>query len=335
MELQTKQQLKQLCGIRTLRTLTFPTVNKTLSYDICRVPKSSGGYRTLHIPKYHMKIAQAVILKHVLNALKLPEYLWAFEKGKSIPQMARLHVQKEWVLSLDIKSYFPSIKQLGIVEMLATHGITGEAARLISEIVTYKFFLPQGAMTSPRVSNMYTAFTYGPELESALKETDITFTIYADDITFSFNYSPELWERVKVMYRNVLPEPDRLEIPLDGGGKAICTLLTDMTKKILERHQLRLNTRKIKVMGPGRRHWVCGVVANKKTNISKTQRDFLRAVVHNISVNGLEAAAARAGKEPGEFLMNLRGRLGWYNQLNPDRAQPLITTLNNSVKEES
>lgn len=328
MELQTKKQLQQQCNIRTLRTLTFPTVNKTLSYDICRVPKSSGGFRTLHVPRPHMKIAQAVILKYVLNHLKVPDYLWAFEKGRSIPQMTRLHLNKEWVLSLDIKNYFTSIKQVNIMSMLESHGITDEAARLISEIVTYKFFLPQGAMTSPKVSNLYAAYTFGPELESALKELDITFTIYADDITFSFDYSQGLWDGVRDVYQNVLPAEDRIEIPSVGCGKAICTLLTDMTKKILNRHQLRLNMDKVKVMGPGRRHWICGVVANRKPNISKAQRDFLRAVVHNITVNGLEVEAAKAGREPGEFLSNLKGRIGWYHQLNPERSQRMLETIN-------
>lgn len=275
-----------------------------------------------------MKIAQAVILKHVLNQIKVPEYLWAFEKGRSIPQMAKLHLNKEWVLSLDIKNYFTSIKQVNIMTMLETHGITDEAARLISEIVTYKFFLPQGAITSPKVSNLFAAFTFGPELESALKEQDIVFTVYADDITFSFDYSDGLWMGVKEMYQNVLPADDRLEIPSVGCGKAVCTLLTDMTKKILNRHQLRLNMDKVKVMGPGLRHWVCGVVANEKTNISKQQRSFLRAVIHNITVNGLEAEAAKSGREPGEFLANLKGRVGWYHQLNPERARSMLDTLN-------
>lgn len=280
------------------------------------------------MPRQHMKIAQAVILKHVLNHLTVPDYLWAFEKGRSIPQMSRLHLNKEWVLSLDVKNYFTSIKQVNIMSMLEPHGITGEAARLISEIVTYKFFLPQGAITSPKVSNLYAAYTFGPALESALKELDITFTIYADDITFSFDYSDGLWDGVRSMYQDVLPADDQLEIPSVGGGKAICTLLTDLTKKILNQHQLRLNMSKVKVMGPGRRHWICGVVANKKPNISKPQRDFLRAVVHNIVVNGLDVEAAKAGREPGEFLSNIRGRIGWYHQLNPERSQRMLETVN-------
>lgn len=280
-----------------------------------------------------MKIAQAIIQKRLLNFLDMPAYLWAFEKGKSITGMAKLHVGKDWVLSLDIQNYFPSIKQVTIVDMLESHGITGEAARLISEIVTYKFFLPQGAITSPKISNLYTAFTFGPDLASALSELDIVFTIYADDITFSFNFSPRLWEDVLEIYKDVLPEEDRMEIPSVSSGKALCTLLTDLTQKILTKHQLRLNKKKVKVMGPGIRHWVCGIVANRRVNLAREQRDFLRAVVHNISVNGLEAEAAKSGKEPGEFLASIRGRLGWYSQLNPERAEPLLIKLNRSLGE--
>jgi hypothetical protein len=39
--------------------------------------------------------------------------------------------------------------------------------------------------------------------------------------------------------------------------------------------------------------------------------------VHNITQNGLETEAAKTGQEPAKFLNHIRGRLNWFNQLNP------------------
>jgi hypothetical protein len=69
-------------------------------------------------------------------------------------------------------------------------------------------------------------------------------------------------------------------------------------------------------MWKGRRQYVCGVVVNKKTNMLKRERYRLRAIVHNITMNGLEAEALKSDTTPGHFSSHIKGKLNWLKQLN-------------------
>ena len=235
--------------------------------------------------------------------------------------MAWEHCGKEWVISIDIKDYFTSIKQRHVLAAFADFGIVEWAGKLLSEIVTFKAFLPQGAVTSPKVSNMIAAKTFGPVINDICDSLGIVLTIYADDLTFSYDYTDVLYECVHEEYLKWFPE-DTTEFPTSGKG--VSTMLIRIIDNILHTNGFLVNRKKTKVMGPGLRHWVCGVVTNKHPNLSKKQRSFLRAVVHNMVTHGVQSAAERAGVDPHTFVYSLRGKLAWYKQINPSAAQPLI-----------
>jgi hypothetical protein len=93
-------------------------------------------------------------------------------------------------------------------------------------------------------------------------------------------------------------------------------IISDITQMV-ERFGFRINRQKTKVMWKTRRQYVCGAVVNSKVNLLKKDRLKLRAIVHNITQNGLETEAAKTGQEPAKFLNHIRGRLNWFNQLNP------------------
>lgn len=255
----------------------------------------------------------------------MPDYLWAFEKGLTIRDMADKHCGKDWVVSLDIKDYFPSIKQRHVLSTLENFGISGWAGKLISEIVTYKAKVPQGALTSPKISNMVTATTFGPQVHDLCELLGIVLTVYADDITMSFDYSEDLFDKVASEYQLWHPSHP---VPEARSGKSICMMLIYLIYKILHSHGFKANRDKTKVMGPGIRHWVCGVVTNEKTNLMRSQRSFLRAVVHNITINGVECEARKTGNGPETFLLSIKGKISWFAQINPEAAHKLLNKLN-------
>ena len=176
----------------------------------------------------------------------MPDYLWAFEKGLTIRDMADKHCGKDWVVSLDIKDYFPSIKQRHVLSTLEDFGISGWAGKLISEIVTYKAKVPQGALTSPKISNMVTATTFGPQVHDLCELLGIVLTVYADDITMSFDYSEDLFDKVASEYQLWHPSHP---VPEARSGKSICMMLIyliykkdtcvcQMVKKLELKHNL-------------------------------------------------------------------------------------------------
>ncbi len=245
-----------------------------------------------------MRIVQYQILTKILNKVIIPDYIYAFERNKSIPVMANLHTNKEVIISVDIKDFFHSIKQNWLKNVFNLMGIGELPARTLSELCTYKSFVPQGALTSPKISNIIAAITFGPLIKEFCDVNNLTLSIYADDITVSSN---------------------DLEINVSAVISALTEAITSSG--------FRVNKEKTKVMWKSRRQYVCGVVVNAKTNMLRKDRYNLRAAVHNITVNGVEVEAGKHGLTPDSYLSHIRGKLNWLKQLNPALGEKNIAKL--------
>lgn len=251
-----------------------------------------------------MRVVQYRLLTRILNFLNIPNYIYAFEKKKSIPAMAAQHVNKEVVLSVDIKDFFHSIKQSMLQQIFLSLGFGDKPARTASEICTYKAFVPQGALTSPKIANLITALTFGPRIKEYCDQHNLTLSIYADDITISSS-NPNLNVSEVLTF--------------------VATCITDAG--------FRVNREKTKVMWKTSRQYVCGVVVNSKTNMVKKERYKLRAIVHNITRNGLEAEANKNNLTSEQFANHIRGRLNWLKQLNQPLGEKHILKLKTYLDE--
>lgn len=248
----------------------------------------------MHIPDKLLREAQYRILTKVLNKLPIPEYLWAFEKGKSVSEMASLHTNKDVVISIDLEDYFGRVHTKHIVPILSSYGLEDSSGRLAAELCCYKFFLPQGGVTSPKLSNLVAAHTFGPKLKEYADSIGATLTIYADDVTLSFN-----------------------------GFREAKNIIEDITRILKEQGGFTINHKKTKVMTKCHRQYVCGVVVNNKPNLSREERNRLRAILKNMEINGVENEASKNGLDSETFISSIRGRINWYKQLNPVRADKL------------
>lgn len=253
-----------------------------------------------------MRAVQFRILSRILNRVEIPEYIYAFERGKSIPSMAEKHVKKGLVISLDLKDFFPSIKQRRLYQVYRHLGFDVKPAKTLSELCTFKHFVPQGALTSPKLSNIVAALTFGPDVKKFADENNLTLTIYADDITLSSDDD---------LYKTI-------------GADAVGEIIQSVSE-IVQRHGFHMNHRKTKKMRPFQRQYVCGVVVNSKVNLQKTERNKLRAIVHNCVINGVENEAGKTGIDPILFMQKTMGRVNWFSQLNPLAGAALKLNLDN------
>ena len=248
----------------------------------------------MHIPDRLLREAQYRILTKLLNKIPIEDYLWAFEKGKRISDMASLHVNKDVVISIDLEDYLGKVHTKHILPILHSYGVEDMAARVATELCCYKFFLPQGGITSPKLSNLVAAHTFGPKLKEYTDMIGATLTIYADDVTISFN-----------------------------GFKDAKKIISDLEAILKEHGGFTVNSKKTKVMTKGRRQFVCGVVVNSKPNLAREERNRLRAIINNIEVNGVASEAAKNDLDSDSFIASIRGRINWYKQLNPVRAEKM------------
>lgn len=156
-----------------------------------RLRKKHGGYREITAPKGS--------LRGILNALNIllqtydepTPWAFGFVCGRSVVDNARPHVGKRYILNLDLKDFFPTITRQQVADCLTAEpfGFSSLAVKLISGLATVrtknnKEVLAQGFATSPTLSN-FICREMDKEIAGVAAAQGITFTRYADDLTFS------------------------------------------------------------------------------------------------------------------------------------------------------
>jgi hypothetical protein len=276
-------------------------------------------YRYIQSPEPRLKYVQTQVAGKILDKADLPEYITGFRKGIGARVTAEKHAGKNIVVSLDINNYFNSIKQTHLLELFTDFFHYPErVAKILSEICTYKYFVPQGAPSSPSLSNLVGYYFFDEKVKSIAENYGFTMTRYADDITLSTDLD--------------FPKKETT----NSEGKLVITSEIDkMVKEIsstLKRAGFSLNQGKTKVMRSPARKWVLGQVVNCEPNILRRDYNALRCIVHNISVSSVEEQAERKGMTEYQFLAWLKGKLTHLKQVNPRKGEKLLDKLELSLK---
>ncbi|MFT3910313.1 MAG: reverse transcriptase family protein [Ferruginibacter sp.] len=147
--------------------------------------KGEIQYRDLFIPEKILKIMQQKISEE-LSGIKLPDYMYGSIKGTNNIDHAYHHRNKKYYLKIDLKKFFPNIKHDQVFRTLVKIGYSWEVARIITRLTTCNGSLPQGAPSSPIISNLVFMET-GNKLYDLAISHNIEFTTFLDDLVFSSN----------------------------------------------------------------------------------------------------------------------------------------------------
>ena len=239
-----------------------------------RLRKKHGGYREITAPKGG--------LRGILNALNIllqtydepTPWAYGFVCGRSVVDNARPHVGKRYILNLDLKDFFPTITRQQVADCLTAEpfGFSSLAAKLISGLATVRTknneeVLAQGFATSPTLSN-FICREMDKEIASIATAQGITFTRYADDLTFSSD----------------------TDILRPQGE------LVQQVKTIVERYGFRLNEEKTHLQRRGRRQEVTGLMVTEKVNVSRRYVREIRSLLYIWERYGYEDACQAAWK---------------------------------------
>jgi hypothetical protein len=226
----------------------------SIEYRELTVPKRRGGTRQLAIPHPTLKTLQCRLLHRVFGKLRAHPAACGFERGRSIVDHARLHAGRAEVIKFDLRDFFPSTTAARVLAYFRTIGWNEPAAALLTKLCTWQGALPQGAPTSPRLSNLV---NYGLDVRlAALAAHDhVTYSRYADDLTFSCDGST---------FRSI-----RHRVPL-----------------VVAEFGYRINRNKTRVMRRHQRQQVTGLVVNKKVALPRETRRRLRAIEHQQRLRG-------------------------------------------------
>ena len=131
-----------------------PAWARGYEYTRFTIPKRRGGVRTIDAPNDKLKTLQRRILRRLLGSLPMHPAATGFVRGRSIVDNARPHVGRGVVINLDLADFFPAITVERVVTAFRGLGWDAQAAAILSRICTFEGHLPQGAPTSPAISNL-------------------------------------------------------------------------------------------------------------------------------------------------------------------------------------
>lgn len=226
-----------------------------IRYSEFKIPKRSGGWRTIHAPNARLKNVQKQINRRLLALLVAHPCATGFERGRSIVHHARRHVGKAVVIRMDIVDFFPSIADKRIEKLFRRISWDRSASKLLTRLCTHQGQLPQGAPTSPRLSNLVN-HRLDARLAGLARLVGAVYSRYADDITFSF----------EVESREAIPTVLRL------------------TKKIVADEGYRLHMKKkLHIRRQHQQQRVTGLVVNEKIALPRETRRRLRAIRHRLA----------------------------------------------------
>ena len=167
------------------------------SYREFKIPKANGTYRLIEAP-----VKKLMQLLHRFNYyLQSAYYMYqtAASYGfivsaknekhpKNILENARKHLGHKYMMKVDFKDFFHQIGKQRLFKMLKTEPFhfNKKTAQILSNLFTYKERLPMGAPTSPVLSN-FACIDFDNELQKWAEQHQVTYTRFADDLTFSTN----------------------------------------------------------------------------------------------------------------------------------------------------
>lgn len=263
---------------------------KYRSFDI---PKKRGGVRTINAPTGPILRIQRSLKSHLDSIYTPRPSVYGFVKGGGIVKNAQRHVNKRWVLNIDLESFFDSINFGRIRGRLLArpYELDSEVATTIAHAACYQKRLPQGGAISPVLSNMI-CDRLDSELSRLCRKYRCTYTRYVDDITISCN---------------ARSFPREIAYFTKSGSRTE-TALGDELKGLIYLNGFKANPEKTRLQTRHIRQEVTGIVVNEKTNVPRSFTRQIRSMLRAWEIFGLDDAS----KEHFEKWRRDKGRLPDY-----------------------
>jgi RNA-directed DNA polymerase len=271
-------------------------VSKSSSfYYNFEIPKRNGGSRKISAPYPVLLDAQRWIYENILIQQPLHESSKGFVKNVSIVDNAKEHLNQKYLLKMDVENFFPSIKINRIISIFRNLGYTKKISYYLASICCSNNELPQGAATSPTLSNII-AKRLDYRLNGFANKFELKYTRYADDFTFS--------------------------------GEVLPVRLIRYIEKIVKEEGFVINSSKTKLLSDKKQKIVTGIsISSGKLTIPKKKKREVRQNIYHVLTKGLFAHQKHINSHDPIYLERLLGYLYfWYS------VEPKNSFVLNSIK---
>ena len=319
--LATVGDLRTLLGIRSTRQLGYFLLATDADggpYTAFTVAKNgaagaAGAVRIIHAPRGGLMWVQRRLLDLILAKVAVHQAAHGFVPGRSTVTNAAAHVGAGLLLKFDLCDFFPTIHHFRVVGMFASLGyacadgrfssddqsraVAPTLARLCTHTPdparTAAGLLPQGAPTSPAISNLVCR-RMDARLAGLAARAGGVYTRYADDLTFSFR------------------GPAAEKVPV---GR-----FRWWVDQVCHQEGFLINHAKFRVVRAAERQVVTGLVVNDRVGVRRADRHRFRAILHACERHGVDSQAR--GRE--RFRDWLRGFAAYIHMVHPDEGRDLL-----------
>ncbi|HBP6672202.1 TPA: RNA-directed DNA polymerase [Pseudomonas aeruginosa] len=261
------------------------------TYKVYSIPKKNGGRRVVAQPARETKILQNFLIENIFKELPVHECATAYKAGSSIAINASIHVGNSYISKFDFSNFFPSITMIDLVRHIKSF-FDGrlddleivDIARVccIKDRVTDRLHLSIGAPSSPILSNSIMYF-FDVAVHKWSSERGVSYTRYADDMTFSTNEKSMSREIELFLVRQV----EAMKSPR-------LSINHEKTIHLSKRHQRK----------------VTGLVLSSegKVSLGRNRKREISSLIHRFALGQLDPTD----------VFRLQGLLGFANDAEPD-----------------
>jgi hypothetical protein len=297
--------------------LNWLLTNREYQYTTFRIRKKNGtGVREIRAPKEDLKDIQSWINQNILVQVPIHDRCMSFRSGRSIKDNAQIHVGKSLLLQTDFYRFYDTISEqrvYGLFRQLGYHpNLAVDLAKLttVPPSTTYEeilredsnrpenfsivktAFLPQGAPTSPMISNII-ARKLDFRLHKLTQKMGSEYSRYADDITIS-------------------------------GTKSTIPSI-ELVSSIIKEEGFFLNLRKTHFRKKGQRQLITGLTVTEGVHVPRKLKEEIRQHLHYCHKFGPLAHMTNRGiKGKASYKDWLLGNICFIHGIEPELGQKLF-----------
>ena len=321
---ETKRQLANVLNVK-YKDLAYNLykLSDDEKYIEFRIKKRGKGDRLIIAPNSGIKFIQKNLSEILLEIYPDKNCVHGYVKGKGIRSNALIHVKKKNVINIDLEEFFPSInfgRVRGIFKS-KPFNFNDEISTTLAQICCYKGILPQGAPTSPIISNFICRSLDNAMLNLA-RRGKFNYTRYADDITFSTNMLP-ITKEIGNISNNILHLSTELE-------------------EIINTNGFKINESKTRFAHNNNRQEVTGLIVNKFPNVKRNYVRHVRAMIHALEKYEISNAAREHFEKYNykhkrelnievSYIYELAGKIGYIGMIK-GKDDPIYIKMSQRIK---
>jgi S1-C subfamily serine protease len=281
-------------------------------YQHFSIAKGPNKVRMISAPDERLKSLQRKLAGKLAELHRPRNPVHGFVADRSVKTNARAHMPRRFVVNIDLKDFFPTISQNRVEGMLSSLGIDARVAEIIARICCNNGHLPQGAPSSPTLSNMI-CFRLDKELMGIAKEARCIYTRYADDITLSSHQPPT------ALFAATLPR----------AGRFSPDLFSPKLRNVVQQNGFTINPDKVHYADRHSRRIVTGLKINELLNVDRRYVRNIRAALHSVETLGIEDAEKKFHEKHGgraSFAAHLRGKISFLIHIK-GHSDPVVRSI--------